>query len=57
MKKKTFLKSVCPFRVLENRVTWGEFIALNIKGLFGAILLFVYYIGFIALADIVGVAS
>ncbi len=57
MKKKNFLKSVCPFEVLEKRVTWGEFIVLNIKGLFGALILFVYYIGFIALADIVGVAG
>lgn len=57
MKKKIFLKTVCPFRVLEKSVTWGEFIVLNIKGAFGAALLFIYYIGFIALADIVGVAG
>lgn len=55
--KKTFLKSICPFRVLEKSVTWGEFIVLNIKGAFGAALLFIYYISFIALADIVGVAG
>lgn len=57
MKKKTFLKTVCPFRILEEKVTWGEFIALYIKGALGMILFFAYYIGFIALADIVGVAG
>lgn len=55
--RKHFLKTVCPFRVLEQRVTWGEFIALYVKGLFGAILIYVYYIGFIALADIAGVVG
>lgn len=57
MKKKTFLKTVCPFRILEEKVTWGEFIALYIKGALGTILFFAYYIGFIALADIMGVAG
>lgn len=55
--KKNFLKSVCPFEVLEKRVTWGEFIVLNIKGMLGAVLFFAYYLGVVALADIVGVAG
>ena len=30
-RKKSFLQSVCPFTILESRVTWGEFIATYIK--------------------------
>lgn len=55
MKKKHFLKTICPFRVLEERVTWGQFIALHIKGLFGAVLCFGYYMLFIIAADLVEV--
>lgn len=55
--KKNFLKSVCPFEVLEEKVTWGEFIVMQFKALVGVALFFVYYIGFFALADIVGVAD
>lgn len=57
MKKKTFLKTVCPFRVLEEKVTWGEFIVLQIKGILGVTVFFAYYIFSMILADIVGVAG
>jgi hypothetical protein len=55
MKKKHFLKTICPFRVLEERVTWGQFIVLHIKGLLGAALCFGYYMLFIIAADLVEV--
>ena len=55
MKKKHFLKTICPFRVLEERVKWGQFIVLHIKGLFGAALCFGYYLLFIIAADLVEV--
>ena len=56
-KKKNFLKTLCPFRVLEERVTWGEFIFTYIKAFFGVAVFFIYYIATIAFADIVGVAG
>lgn len=57
MKKKTFLKTVCPFRALEEKVTWGEFIVLQIKGILGVTVFFAYYIFSMILADIVRVAG
>ena len=56
-KKKNFLQTICPFRVLEDQVTWGEFIAINLKGLFGAILMFAFYLEIIVVADLMGVAG
>lgn len=53
-RRKHFLKTVCPFTVLEERVTWGEFIALYIKGLFGAVMFFAFYIVVVILADSMG---
>lgn len=55
MKKKNFLKTVCPFRVLEEKVTWGQFIALYAKGLLGAVFFLGYYMLFIVAADLVEV--
>lgn len=56
-KKKNFLKTICPFRVLEDQVTWGEFIAINLKGLFGAALMFAFCLEIIIVADLMGVAG
>lgn len=55
MKKKNFLKTICPFRVLEEKVTWGQFIVLYAKGLLGAVFFFGYYMLFIVAADLVEV--
>lgn len=41
---KRFLKSTCPFDVMEEEITWGEFIVLVIKGLFGFAAFYAYYI-------------
>lgn len=54
-RKQNFLDSVCPFTVLEDRVTWGEWIALNIKGFFGAVVFYVFYILMVASAECIGV--
>lgn len=54
MEKKLikFLKSECPITVLEERVTWGYFIGLNIQGAIGAVGFFTFYLMFVILADI-----
>jgi len=54
-RSKNFLDSVCPFTILEDRVTWGELIALNIKGFFGAVAFYVFYIFMVASAECIGV--
>lgn len=41
---KRFLKSTCPFEVLEEEITWGEFIVLSIKGIFGFAIFYAFYI-------------
>lgn len=51
----SFLDSVCPFTILEDRVTWGEFIATYLKGMFGAVAFYVFYIFMVASAECVGV--
>lgn len=53
--KKSFLNSVCPFMILEDRVTWGEFIATYLKGMFGAVAFYVFYIFMVASAECIGV--
>lgn len=55
MRKKSFLKTICPFRVLEERVTWGQFIALYIQGIMGAVGMFAFYLMFITVAEILEV--
>ena len=57
MRKRNFLNTVCPFSVLEKRVTWGEFIKLQIQAIIGVILFFAYYFMAIVLADIIEVAG
>lgn len=57
MRKKNFLNQVCPFRVLESEVTWGEFIRLQIMGFIGAAVLLGFYMIFVIVADIVGVVD
>jgi len=52
---KKFLDSVCPFTILEDRVTWGEFIATYLKGMFGTVAFYVFYIFMVASAECVGV--
>lgn len=52
---KNFLNSVCPFMILEDRVTWGEFIATYIKGMFGVVAFYAFYIFMVATAECVGV--
>lgn len=54
-RSKNFLDSVCPFTVLEDRVTWGEFIATYIKATFGVAMFYCLYIFAVASAEIVGV--
>ena len=54
-RSKNFLDSVCPFTILEDRVTWGEFIATYLKGMFGAVAFYVFYIFMVASAECVGV--
>lgn len=57
MRKRNFLNTVCPFSVLEKRVTWGEFIKLQIQAIIGVIFFFAYYFMAIILADIIEVAG
>ena len=57
MRKRNFLNTVCPFSVLEKRVTWGEFIKLQIQAIIGVIFFFVYYFVAVILADIIEVAG
>lgn len=57
MRKRNFLKSVCPIRVLEERVTWGEFIALYIQGAIGAVGMFAFYLMFIMAAEVLEVVK
>jgi len=54
-KKRSFLNSECPFTLLEERVTWGEFIATYAKAAIGALCFYGYYILIVACADMVGV--
>ena len=54
-RSKNFLDSVCPFTILEDRVTWGKFIATYIKGMFGAVAFYAFYIFMVATAECVGV--
>ena len=54
-RSKKFLDSVCPFTILEDRVTWGELIATYLKGMFGAVAFYVFYIFMVASAECVGV--
>ncbi len=57
MRKRNFLNTVCPFSVLEKRVTWGEFIKLQIQAIIGVIFFFAYYFVAVILADIIEVAG
>jgi hypothetical protein len=57
MRKRNFLNTVCPFSVLEKRVTWGEFIKLQIQAIIGVVFFFAYYFMAIILADIIEVAG
>lgn len=57
MNKKTFLESVCPFKFLDEKVTWGEYIKLQFKALVGVLCFFAYYILACSLADIVEVLN
>lgn len=57
MRKRNFLNTICPFSVLEKRVTWGEFIKLQIQAIIGVIFFFAYYFMAIILADIIEVAG
>ncbi len=57
MRKRNFLNTVCPFSVLEKRVTWGEFIKLQIQAVIGVIFFFAYYFMAVVVADIVKVAG
>ena len=57
MRKRNFLNTVCPFSVLEKRVTWGEFIKLQIQAVIGVIFFFAYYFMTVILADIIEVAG
>lgn len=54
-RKKSFLQSVCPFTILESRVTWGEFIATYIKATFGIVMFYCLYIFAVASAELAGV--
>ena len=55
--KKSFLNSVCPFTILEDEVTWGEFIETYAKGAVGAVVFYVFYIFIVASAECVGVIN
>lgn len=57
MRKRNFLNRECPIRVLEEKVTCGEFIALYIRGSIGAIGFYIFYIMVVALADVVEVVG
>lgn len=57
MRKRNFLNTICSFSVLEKRVTWGEFIKLQIQAIIGVIFFFAYYFMAIILADIIEVAG
>lgn len=57
MRKRNFLNTICPFSVLEKRVTWGEFIKLQIQAIIRVIFFFAYYFMAIILADIIEVAG
>ena len=57
MRKRNFLNTICPFSVLEKRVTWGEYIKLQIQAIIGVIFFFAYYFMAIILADIIEVAG
>lgn len=57
MRKRNFLNTICPFSVLEKRITWGEFIKLQIQAIIGVIFFFAYYFMAIILADIIEVAG
>ena len=54
-RKRSFLNSVCTFTILEDEVTWGEFIETYAKGAVGAVVFYVFYIFIIASAECVGV--
>lgn len=54
-RKKHFLKTVCPFTVMEEKVTWGEWLGLNIKAFFGVVMFYVFYIFMVASAESLGV--
>lgn len=57
MRKRNFLNTICLFSVLEKRVTWGEYIKLQIQAIIGVIFFFAYYFMAIILADIIEVAG
>lgn len=57
MRKRNFLNTICPFSVLEKRVTWGEYIKLQIQAILGLICFFAYYFIAVVVADIVKVAG
>ena len=54
-KRQNFLKTVKGHTVLDERVTWGEFIATYIKGAFCAVAFYAFYILMVASAECVGV--
>ena len=51
---ENFLNSICPFRVLDKAVMWGEFIELCFSGMAGLTLFFCFYIAMILFAEIAG---
>lgn len=51
MRKRKFLKTICPFRVLEKEITWGQFI----QELLGAATFMGIYLMFFVVADLVEV--
>lgn len=56
-KRQNFLKTVCPFTILEDEVTWGEFIETYAKGAVGAVAFYVFYIFMVASAECVGIIN
>ena len=55
MKIKTFLKSQCPFRIIDERVTWGEYLKTILQGIFGMICFYAFYLEMIIIAESTGV--
>lgn len=55
MRKKNFLNQVCPFRVLESEVTWGEYIALQFQAFLGVAAFLGFYTFAVSVAEIIEV--
>lgn len=54
-RKKSFLQSVCPFTILDSRLTWGEFIGTYLKVSLSIVYIYSVFMASIASAELIGV--